>query len=100
MGLMLGAAYTYFAHLGNVDAASVCWFAWSVYFYARSWRHNRFLDYALLGFFGSLAISTKDAVGGMYLGMAVVLIYSALRRPRLEENTNSEGQQLLPLLAK
>lgn len=71
---MIGAAFTYFAHLGNVDIPSMCWFAWSVYFYARVLQSHKWYDCALLGLFGSLAISTKDAVAGMYPGMAVVLL--------------------------
>ena len=72
--LMIGAAYTYFAHLGNVDIPSMCWFAWSVYFFARLLRSRAWIDVLLLGLFGSLAISTKDALAGVYPGMALVLL--------------------------
>jgi hypothetical protein len=74
VSLMIGAAFTYFAHLGNVDIPSICWFAWSIYFYARAMRSQRWQDCALLGVFGSLAMSTKDALAGVYPGVAVVLL--------------------------
>jgi hypothetical protein len=74
IALMIGAAFTYFAHLGNVDVPSICWFSWSVYFYIRALQSPRWQYCALLGLFGSLAISTKDALAGVYPGMAVVLL--------------------------
>lgn len=73
--LMTSAAYTYFAHLGNVDVPSICWFAWSMYFYARLLDTGRLRHALLLGLFGALACSTKDALAGMYPGMAVVLLF-------------------------
>jgi len=79
---IVGADFTYFAHLGNVDVPSMCWFAWSVYFYVRAVRLGHWYDCALLGFLGSLAISTKDSVGGMYPGMAVVLLAAEVHRTR------------------
>ncbi|MGB2985920.1 MAG: glycosyltransferase family 39 protein [Phycisphaerae bacterium] len=82
MTLMLGAAFTYFAHLGNVDIPSMCWFAWSLYFYARALHSRKWHDCALLGLFGSLAFSTKDAIVGMYPGMAVVLLVNETNRFR------------------
>lgn len=80
---MIGAAYTYFAHLGNVDIPSVCWFTWSLYFFTRLLRSRRWGDALLLGLFGSAAIGTKDALAGMYPGMALVLLVSEARH-RLE----------------
>jgi len=77
--LMTGAAFVYFAHLGNVDAPSMLWFCWSAYFYARLLKTHRWCDALWLGLFGSLAISTKDAVGGMYPGMALMLFLSEAR---------------------
>ncbi|UCE60969.1 MAG: glycosyltransferase family 39 protein [Phycisphaerales bacterium] len=90
--MMIGAAFTYFAHLGNVDVPSMCWFAWSVYFYVRLIKRGRWPDAALLGLFGSLAISTKDAVAGVYPGMALVLL--ALETNRRVGNS-SRGKALL-----
>ena len=74
VAIMLGAAYTYFAQTGNVDVPSLCWFNWSLFFYARSLRTRRALDALLLGLFGAAAISTKDALAGLYPGMAIVLL--------------------------
>ncbi len=71
---MSGAAYTYFAKLGNVDVPSMCWFAWSLYFYVRLLASRSVGDAAMLGLFGGLASATKDAVAGMYPGMAVALV--------------------------
>ena len=71
---MIGAAFTYFAHLGSVDVPATCWFAWSVYFFARLLGSGRWSDALLLGLFGSLAISTKDSIAGVYPGMALVLL--------------------------
>ncbi|MCH7596124.1 MAG: glycosyltransferase family 39 protein, partial [Planctomycetes bacterium] len=80
--MMTGAGFTYFAHLGNVDVPSVCWFAWSVYFYVRLIESRRIADAALLGLFAALAVSTKDAVGGMYPGMALFLLIQEVRYRR------------------
>jgi len=78
--LMAGAAFTYFAHLGNVDVPSLAWFCWSVYFYVRLLDSGRSLDAALLGLLASAAISTKDPLAGAYPGMAVVLLVEQTRR--------------------
>lgn len=79
--MMIGADFTYFAHLGNVDVPSMCWFAWSAYFYARAIRNADGLNCAGLGFFAALAVCTKDGVAGAYPGMALGLIVAeALRR--------------------
>ncbi|MCH8149339.1 MAG: glycosyltransferase family 39 protein, partial [Planctomycetes bacterium] len=80
VAFMTGAAFCYFAHLGNVDVPSICWFAWSLYAYGRL-RNTGAMRFALLlGLFGTLAISTKDAVAGMYPGMALVLIAAETSR--------------------
>lgn len=80
MVLMTGAAFTYFAHLGNVDIPATCWFAWSIFFYARLLRSYRMRDALLLGLFGSLAISTKDSTAGVYPGMAIILLVAEIQR--------------------
>ncbi|MCH8967316.1 MAG: glycosyltransferase family 39 protein, partial [Planctomycetes bacterium] len=77
--LMIGGAFTYFAHLGNVDIPVTCWFAWSAYAYVRSLGTRRWIDCALLGLLGALATSTKDSVAGVYPGMAVVLLVTEWR---------------------
>lgn len=79
IALMVGADFTYFAHLGCVDVPSVFWFAWSAYFYARCLRTRSWIDAGLLGLFGALAISTKDSVAGVYPGMALVLLVNEIR---------------------
>ncbi len=76
--LMVGAAFTYFAHLGNVDIPSMCWFAWSVYFFVRAIRSRRTSHCALLGLFAALAVCTKDGMAGVYPGMALVLVWHEL----------------------
>ncbi len=78
--LLIGAAFVYFAHLGNVDVPSVCWFAWSLYFFARVARAGHWRGCLLLGLFGAAAISTKDAVAGAFPGMALVLLIAEARR--------------------
>ena len=79
--LMSGAAFTYFAHLGNVDIPSTCWLAWSVYFYIRALDSRLWTDCLLLGLLASLAACTKDAVAAFYPGMAIVLlVHEALRQ--------------------
>lgn len=80
IALMVGADFTYFAHVGCVDVPSVFWFAWSAYFYARCLRTRSWIDAGLLGLLGALAISTKDSVAGVYPGMALVLIVNEMRR--------------------
>jgi hypothetical protein len=86
LSLMIGAAFTYFAHLGNVDVPSICWFAWSVYFYIRVLQSPHWKYCVLLGLFGSLAISTKDGLAGVYPGMAVMLLVAETHR-RLADRT-------------
>jgi len=84
--LMASAAYAYFAHLGNVDIPSVFWFALSLVFYVRLLDTRRIADALLLGFFGSLAISTKDSVAGAYPGMAIVLLGVEIVRLRADRS--------------
>lgn len=79
VAMMVGADFTYFAHLGCVDVPSVFWLAWSLFFYARCLRTRSLPDAALLGLFGALAISTKDSVAGVFPGMAVVLLIHEYR---------------------
>ncbi len=74
VAFMIGADFTYFAHLDNVDVPSVCWFAWSLFFYVRLLQAHRLRDAVLLGVFAALAAGTKDNVAGMYPGMALVLL--------------------------
>ncbi len=72
--LMVGADFTYFARLGNVDVPSVFWIALSFYFFVRASEAGRVVDCGLLGLFAALAICTKDSAAGVYPGMAIVLI--------------------------
>jgi hypothetical protein len=83
--LLCGAAWTYFAHLGNVDVPSIFWFTWSVYFFARAFESPAPKNALLLGLFGSLAISTKDSLAGVYPGMAIVLLIAEVQRWRLTQ---------------
>lgn len=90
VAFMIGADFTYFAHLDNVDVPSVCWFAWSLYFYVKLLQAHRLRGAILLGVFAALAVGTKDPVAGMYPGMAFVLLgsrYQELRR----EHTRSRS---------
>lgn len=80
------AVFVYFAHLGNVDVPSMFWFACSVVFYVRLQESRLISDAVLLGLCGSLAISTKDSVAGMYPGMAIVLLIAEARRVRGERS--------------
>lgn len=80
--LLTGAAFTYFAHLGNVDIPSMCWLSWSLYFYVRALQSQAWKDCVLLGLFAALAACTKDAVGAVYPGMALVLLVAQMRRRR------------------
>ena len=85
LALMGGAAFTYFAHLGNVDIPALCWFAWSVYFYARAVQSSSWTSCLWLGLFASLAACTKDAVAAVYPGMAIVLLVAETSRRRLTQ---------------
>jgi hypothetical protein len=71
---MSGAAFTYFAKLGNVDVPSMLWFALSLLFYFRLIASRKELDAAMLGLFASLTVCTKDGWAGIFPGMAVVLL--------------------------
>ncbi len=93
--LMAPAAYTYFAHLGNVDIPSMFWFALSVVFYVRLLDTQRIADALLLGLFGSLAISTKDSVAGVYPGMAIVLLGVEMARLRALQSGLGAGVRAL-----
>jgi len=83
VALMSGAAFTYFAHLGNVDIPSMCWFAWSVYFYAKAVQSSSWTSCLWLGLFASLAACTKDAAAAVYPGMAIVLLIAETHRRRV-----------------
>ena len=98
VAFMIGAALCYFAHLGNVDVPSVCWFAWSLYAFGRLLNTGAVRFALLLGLFGTLAISTKDATAGMYPGMALVLIVAEMYRragkhPLLPHTTSSRQRK-------
>lgn len=77
--LVCGAAFTYFAHLDNVDVPSICWLAWSTCFYVRLLRDHRLLDAAALGLLAAFAVATKDSTAGVYPGMAAVVLVEAFR---------------------
>jgi len=80
--VMIGAAFTYFAHLGNVDIPSICWFAWSVFFFVRAIQSEEMRHCFLLGLFAALSVCTKDGLAGVYPGMALVLLAEETRRQR------------------
>jgi len=80
--LASGAAFVYFAHLGNVDVPSMFWLAVSVVCYVRLAATRSIADAVLLGLSGSLAISTKDSVAGVYPGMAIALLAVEAARVR------------------
>ncbi len=83
VALISGAAFTYFAHLGNVDIPSMCWFAWSVYFYAKAVQSSSWVSCLWLGLFASLAACTKDAAAAVFPGMAIVLLIAETHRRRI-----------------
>ncbi len=80
--MMIGACFTYFAHLGNVDVPSIFWLSWSLYFYARLLRAPHGKNAAMLGLCAALAAATKDSAAGMFAGMAVVLVISRYQKLR------------------
>lgn len=82
IAFMSTAEWSYFAKLGNVDVPSVFWLMASVCFYVRAVQRGRWTDCALLGLLGSLAISTKDSVAGLYPGMTIVLWLGEFERRR------------------
>lgn len=83
---MIGADFAYFAHLDNVDVPSICWLAWSLFFYVRLLQAHRLRDAALLGVFAALAVGTKDSVAGMFPGMALVLFVNHILMQRRDPN--------------
>lgn len=94
---MIGADFTYFAHLDNVDVPSIFWFALSLIFFVRLLDEHLLRDAALLGLFGSLAIATKDGVAGVYPGLAICLLVERWRRGReLESAWSWPGAVLQP----
>lgn len=90
-----GAAFVYFAHLGNVDVPSIFWFCVSLIFYFRLLRGGSMRSSGLLGLAGALCISTKDNWAGMYAGMAVVLLISEWRRLRRDGRAWPSAKALL-----
>lgn len=98
LALMLGAAFAYFARLGNVDVPAACWISWSVFFYIKCINEPDARHALLLGFFGSLAISTKDAMAGIYPGMALTLLILETARLRQDRplSTAVRGACLQP----
>jgi hypothetical protein len=90
--LMMGASFTYFAHLGNVDVPAMCWFTWAVLFYARVIKHRKLVDCILLGLFAALSACTKLGVVGVLPGMVIVLL---LNEVQVERKGESLGPALL-----
>ncbi len=80
--MMIGACFTYFAHLSNVDVPSIFWLSWSLYFYARLLNSPNALSAGMLGLCAALAAATKDSAAGMFAGMAIVLVFSQYKKLR------------------
>lgn len=80
MTLATCAEWVYFSHLGTLDVPHMFWFTLSLYGYVRAWQTDNWRHYILLGLCTALAVSTKDAVAGMYVGVALVLAVSRVAR--------------------
>ena len=76
------AEWTYFSHLGNLDIPHMFWFSLSLLAYIQAWRTDRAWCFAVLGVLTAVTVATKDAVAGMYVGMALVLIVGRVIRAR------------------
>jgi len=93
LAMMTGPAYVFFAHNANVDIPQMFWFVGSLYFYVRALHGRRAWDAALLGFFGSLAISTKASVAGVYPGMAILLLFREVAWFASVKNVGQDGRE-------
>ena len=74
--------FAYYGKLANVDVPYVFWFTLSMLFYLRMQRSGSLADALLFVVAGVAAIATKDQAYGFYVLPAVVIIVSAVRRPR------------------
>jgi len=72
--------FVFYAKLANVDAPSMCWLAWSLYFYARAVRGGGARDLIGYGLAAVTAIATKDQTGGFFVLPSLHLAWLASRR--------------------
>lgn len=75
-----GPVFVFYAKLANVDAPSLFWFAWAIYFYVRAVRAagpSALWGYALTAV---TAIATKDQTGGFFVLPSLHLAWLAARR--------------------
>lgn len=58
--------FVYYAKLANLEVPYLCWWTWSLLFYARALAGRRGATLPLLAFFAALAVTTKDQAYGLY----------------------------------
>jgi hypothetical protein len=72
--------FAFSAKLANVDAPSICWLAWAIYFYIRSVRGGAAADLFGYALTAVTAIATKDQTGGFFVLPSLHLAWLAARR--------------------
>ncbi len=77
----LSQLFVFFSQVGNVDGPMVFWFAWAVWAGARCSSRGSRGDFARLGIFAALAISTKEPAAGYLLGLAVAVLIARATDP-------------------
>ena len=71
--------FVFYAKLANVDAPSMCWLAWALYFYVRAVRGGHARDLVGYGLTAVTAIATKDQTGGFFVLPSLHLAWIAAR---------------------
>ncbi|MFQ5491430.1 MAG: ArnT family glycosyltransferase [Phycisphaerae bacterium] len=89
--------WVYFSHLGNLDVPQIFWLALSLVSYVAALQHDTLRHHVLLGVATALAVSTKDGVAGVYVG--VVLVLMAARYARRRRAGASVGRSLAALVS-
>jgi 4-amino-4-deoxy-L-arabinose transferase-like glycosyltransferase len=72
--------FVFYAKLANVDAPSIFWLAWAVYFYVRAVRGGAARDLFGYALTAVTAIATKDQAGGFFVLPSLHLAWLAARR--------------------
>jgi hypothetical protein len=72
--------FVFYAKLANVDAPSMFWLAWALYFYVRAVRGGGARDLFGYGLTAVTAIATKDQTGGFFVLPSLHLAWLASTR--------------------
>lgn len=90
LALAFSNLFVFYSHVGNVDVPCIFWFAWGVYFMAKSIYVGRWFHFALMGFCFSFSMCTKDAIVGYVIGMIPAYWFLSIHKAKNKGKTLKE----------